>query len=258
MMPVNVSTERLEELASVFSCAIGVLPFTYLGLPLGTTKPTIQDMSPLVGLVERRMNACARFLNYGGRLQFVKSVLSSLPNFYMCSLKVQKAILNICDRASRHYLWAKEEGNSTSHSLAAWSLFCKPKKHGGLGVLNLELQNKALLLKQLHKFYMKERVPWVHLVWSLYGDGVPHAQSKRGSFWWRDIFGLVDEYRAITQCSIGDETTILFLKDFWINGELLCDKFPRLYSFVLDEDVSVAKMHTSEDLFSQFVTPPNL
>jgi hypothetical protein len=65
----------------------------------------------------------------------------------------------------------------------------------------------------------------------------------------------VDEYRAITQCSIGDGTTILFWKDFWINGELLSDKFPRLYSFVLDEDVSVAKMHTSEDLFSQFALP---
>jgi hypothetical protein len=88
MMPINISAERLQELADVFGCAVGMLPFTYLGLPLGTTKPTIQDMSPLVGLVERRMNACSRFLNLGGRLQFVKSVLSSLPNFYICSLKV--------------------------------------------------------------------------------------------------------------------------------------------------------------------------
>jgi hypothetical protein len=131
------------------------------------------------------MNASARFLNYGGRLQFVKSVISSLPNFYICSLKDQKAILNVCDRASRHCLRSKEEGATSSHSLAAWSLVCRPKKHGGLGVLNLELQNKALLLKQIHKFYMKENVPWVRLVWSLYGNTVPHAQTKRGSFWWR-------------------------------------------------------------------------
>jgi hypothetical protein len=42
----------LVELATTFGCATGVLPFTYLGLPLGTMKPTINDMSPLVSLVE--------------------------------------------------------------------------------------------------------------------------------------------------------------------------------------------------------------
>jgi hypothetical protein len=123
------------------------LPFTYLGLPLGTTKPTVEDLSPLVGLVERRLNASARFLGYGGRLEFVKSVLSTLPTFFMCSLKLQKTIINICNRAQRHFLWAMEEDSSSSNALAAWSMVCRPKCHGGLGILNLELQNKALLLK---------------------------------------------------------------------------------------------------------------
>jgi hypothetical protein len=68
-------------------------------------------------------------------------------------------------------------------------------------------------------------------------------------------FLVVDDCRAITQCSIGDGKTTLFWEDFWINGELLCEKFPRLFSFALAEDVSVDKMHTSDDLFSQFVLP---
>jgi hypothetical protein len=178
LMPINVSDEQMELLADSFGCCVGRLPFTYLGLPLGTTKPTIQDMSPLVGLVERRLNASARFLGYGGRLEFVRSVLSTLPTFFMCSLKIHKTVLNICNRAQRHCLWAKEEDSSSVNTLAAWSLVCRPKNNGGLGVLNLEIQNKALLLKQLHKFYCKENVPWVKLVWSLYGNRVPHAQSR--------------------------------------------------------------------------------
>jgi hypothetical protein len=68
MMPINISETKLQDLASILGCSVGVLPFTYLGLPLGTTKPTIHDMSPLVSLVERRLNASVRFLNYGGRL----------------------------------------------------------------------------------------------------------------------------------------------------------------------------------------------
>jgi hypothetical protein len=69
----------------------------------------------------------------------------------MCSLKVQKTILNICNKAQRHCLWDKEEDSSSTNALVAWSRVCRPKKHGGLGVLNLEIQNKALLMKQLHK-----------------------------------------------------------------------------------------------------------
>jgi hypothetical protein len=71
----------------------------------------------------------------------------------MCSVKLQKYIINICNHAHRHCLWAKEEDATSSNGLAAWTLVCRPKYHGGLGVLNLELQNKALLIKHLHKFY---------------------------------------------------------------------------------------------------------
>jgi hypothetical protein len=78
------------------------------------------------------------------------------------------------------------------------------------------------------------------LIWSLYGPGAPHAQSSRGSFWWKDIFSLVNDYRSITHSKSGDGTSTLFWKDFWHKGELLCDKYPRLFSFALNEDATVA------------------
>jgi hypothetical protein len=36
---------------------------------------------------------------------------------------------------------------------AVWEMVCLPKDQGGLGVLHLESQNDALLLKNLHKFF---------------------------------------------------------------------------------------------------------
>ncbi|WVZ99154.1 hypothetical protein U9M48_044493 [Paspalum notatum var. saurae] len=48
MTPINTSQERLKHLASTFGCSAGSLPFTYLGLPLGTTKPKVEDFLPLV------------------------------------------------------------------------------------------------------------------------------------------------------------------------------------------------------------------
>jgi hypothetical protein len=102
---------------------------------------------------------------------------------------------------------------------------------------------------------MRENVPWVKLVWSLYGNRVPHAQSRRGCFWWRDIFSLVEDYRSITKCAVGNGTSILFWKDFWLEGELLCDKYPRLYSYAINEDMSVADMSLVPDIRSCFALP---
>ena len=48
MVPINITEERLQSLANTFGCITGSLPFTYLGLPLGTTKPTVQEFPPLV------------------------------------------------------------------------------------------------------------------------------------------------------------------------------------------------------------------
>jgi hypothetical protein len=43
----------------------------------------------------------------------------------------------------------KKDINVQGKCLAKWDLVCRPKDQGGLGVLNLGLQNKALLIKNL-------------------------------------------------------------------------------------------------------------
>jgi hypothetical protein len=60
----------------------------------GIASPTIQDCLPLAHRVERRLVSTSIFLNQGGKLQLVNSVLSSLPTFYMCSIEVPIDILN--------------------------------------------------------------------------------------------------------------------------------------------------------------------
>jgi hypothetical protein len=77
MLLVNISRERLEELANTFHCQSGSMPFTYLGLPLGTTKPKVQDFLPLVHKVERRLTSTFALLSQAGKLEMVNSVLSS-------------------------------------------------------------------------------------------------------------------------------------------------------------------------------------
>ena len=96
IIPINVDTAILTELASAFGCQIGKMPFTYLGLPVGTTRPKMLDFMPLVDCMERRMTASSSFLNQGERLQFLNSALSPMPIFFPlqfgCSCWNSKAI----------------------------------------------------------------------------------------------------------------------------------------------------------------------
>jgi hypothetical protein len=46
-------------------------------------------------------------------------------------------------------------------------LFAK-KKFEGLGIIDFQKHNAALLMKFLDKFYNKAEIPWVQLLWSEY------------------------------------------------------------------------------------------
>jgi hypothetical protein len=83
LVPINMNNERLLHFAATLNCKTGSFPFTYLGLPVCITRPAMEHFIPMIQRVQSRLGGLADFLNYGGKLQLVKSVLSSLPIFFM-------------------------------------------------------------------------------------------------------------------------------------------------------------------------------
>lgn len=121
--------------------------------------------------------------------------------------------------------------------------------------MNLGLQNDALLMKQLHKFYNREDLPWVQLIWSkYYTSKVLHAAREVGSFWWKDILRLNVVYRGFARCTIGDGSIVCFWDDLW-SDSVLSIQFPRLASFAHDISNSVLDVMQEQDLDSIFLLP---
>jgi hypothetical protein len=112
MIPINISSNRLNYLVATFHCKAGQLPFTYLGLPLGLSKPSAQDCFPLVHRIEKRLVNTSILMSQGARLQLVNSILSSLPSFYLCAIKVPIVILNQIDKYKHHCLWRGSDINA--------------------------------------------------------------------------------------------------------------------------------------------------
>jgi hypothetical protein len=157
MVPLNMTEERAQILVRVFGCKLQEMSFTYLWLLMGTTKPRVEHFAPLMNRVERQLTSISSMLTYAGKLQLVNSVLSSLPTFTMCSVAVSMVVHEYFDRARMHCMWRNSESNAKCKSLVAWKKCTRPKRKGGLGIIN-KSQNVALLLKHLDKFYNKRNI----------------------------------------------------------------------------------------------------
>ena len=154
MILLNIDEGEANRLTALLGCKIGQLPFTYLGLPLGTTRPRIVDFMPLVDTLERRLTASSCMLNQGSRLQLLTSVLTSMHIYFLYSLQLPPGIIKQLDKIFRQCL-SRGRSDAPKQSLAAWGLVCRPKDKGGLGVINLHIENKGLLLKNLHNFLIR-------------------------------------------------------------------------------------------------------
>jgi hypothetical protein len=198
IVPINVEENKMELLARTLGCSIGTMPFTYLGLPLGRTKPKVVDFLPLISKCERRLSSISTFLSQAGRIQMTNVVFSALPTFHLCTFKVHKTVIAHIDKYRKHCLWRGADINAKSPPKAAWDKVCLQKSEGGLGVLHLETHNEALLLKNLHKFFNKLDIPCVHLIWEkYYSNGKLLNHTMKGSFWWRDILRLLPKFKEL-------------------------------------------------------------
>lgn len=78
LVPINVDPHKALSLATAIGCQVGQMPFTYLGLPLRTTRPTVEEYLPLVSRVERRMIGLNKLLSYCEFSTFISAYILSL------------------------------------------------------------------------------------------------------------------------------------------------------------------------------------
>jgi hypothetical protein len=179
----------------------------------GNNETQASTLFPLIQRIEKRLSCTSNFLSQAGRLELVNSVFSALPTFFMCTLKIPVTTIMQIDIYRKHCLWRGNDMNSKKPPLVAWNMITKPKSSGGLGVMRLETQNEALLLKYLHKFYNNHDLPWVNLIWNNYYtmDRLP-GHRRIGSFWWKSLLNLLQQFKGLASPTIGNGRTILFWK----------------------------------------------
>lgn len=107
LVPINVEASRVSALTNNLQCQLGSFPFTYLGLPMGISKPRIEHFVPIFQRIDKRLTGCTTMLSYDGRMLLIKAVFSALPTFYMCSLSLPVGIITQINKYLRSFFWRK-------------------------------------------------------------------------------------------------------------------------------------------------------
>ena len=122
---------------------VGCLPVRYLGMPLTTKALTKQHYEPLIDKIRGRIFSWRnKYLSYDGMLQLIKSIISSIVNFWSQAFILPKACFDTIESMCSAFLWPCSP-TQTHKAKVAWEDLCCPKDEGGLVIRKLRVSSKV-------------------------------------------------------------------------------------------------------------------
>lgn len=199
--------------------------------------------------IERRLSPTANRLSMAGRLTLINPTLSALPSYAMCTLKIPETVIKSVDRARRDCLWGE--------------MISSQKRDQWFRGIRLQCQKVRLVLGwSIFEFRTKRycwniftnssigRISLGALLWGL----LPQNLIGKGSFWWKDICRLTNDYKGIAMPLVCDGRYFLLWLDVWNNCHL-ASKFPRLFTYAEGPTWTLKQYLANPDVQEAFRTP---
>ena len=228
--------------SQLFGCKTGTYPFRYLGIPMHVRKLSNADWSTLLERIEKKLGSWkGKHLSYGGRLVLINSVLSSLPLYMLSFFEIPREVLKKVDYLRSRFFWQSDQ-QKKKFRLAKWSILCQPKDIGGLGIKNIDIQNKCLLSKWLFKLLNEEGM-WQQILRRKYlgNKTVGQVIRKPGdSHFWSGLMKVKNLFLANGTFKVNNGQATRFWEDKWLGNFTLQHKYPSLYNIVRHKNVKVA------------------
>ena len=246
--------EWTKVLATSFGCLHSKCPTKYLGLPIGDNMNRASAWKPVIEKIQNRLALWkARILSRAGRLTLIKSVLNSLPVYYMSMFKMPKSIAIKIVKIQRSFFWGGASGEKKSFPSVKWSSIELPKEMGGLGVGNIMHKNLILLFKWWWRYSESDNTLWKRILMSvlelkgLKASSELFTKAKEGT--WAHLMkadATTSKIRTTVEegmvLKVGRGNSILFWHDKWCDLDPLKSVFPRLFSISTQQHMFIAQM----------------
>jgi hypothetical protein len=144
--------------AELFGCNQDEFPVRYLGILIHFWRLTNAEWKIVEERLQLRLSSWkGKLLSIGGRLVLINSVLSNMVLYMLSFFLLPKGVLSRLDFFRSRFFW-QGDSEKKKYRLAKWSVVCRPKDQGGLGIQDLEVKNIALLGKWLFRLLTEDRV----------------------------------------------------------------------------------------------------
>ena len=130
-------------------CPVDDVPFCYLDIQMCHTRLLNKELKLIEERIQRKRSTWkSKMLSYGLGLTLFNSDLISKQSFYVHDLlffAILKEVLRKLDYLRSRFFW-QGDGYKRKYRLTKWNIVCRPRDQG-LGISDLEIQNKSLLSK---------------------------------------------------------------------------------------------------------------
>ncbi|KAJ0682333.1 putative RNA-directed DNA polymerase [Helianthus annuus] len=215
---IGVDPDEVKRLASKVNCEAGSLPFSYLGVPIGVNMKRASFWNVIIDRIYSKLSRWkAKHLSFAGRLTLVKSVLGSLPSYFLSLFVAPKCVIKRIEKIRREFLWGKRNNRNKLRWLK-WEFILKHKKAGGMGVGGIQSYNYAMLTKWWWRAKQNPNQLWVKVVEAIHGGNhisnsnsiIPVKKSIPGA--WKDIGSVA---ASLSKLGIDIKTNLVAGENGW-------------------------------------------
>ncbi|GJR32563.1 RNA-directed DNA polymerase, eukaryota, reverse transcriptase zinc-binding domain protein [Tanacetum coccineum] len=223
VLGVGVSNEEVSNLAKIIGCGAAKFLMKYLGVPVGGNMARCSNWNAIIQKFSSKLSLWkARLLSVGGRLSLIKSVLGSLPTYYM-SIYMMPATVQKKLEAMRNKFFIGGDLDEKKITWVRWKKFLASKELGGLGIGSIYRLNIGLLFKWVWRFLSSPFDLWVRVIKNI------HGEKEKGI----DLLSLCVR-------KIGNDASCHFWEDTWVGHMPLKDQFPCIFQLDTFKSCSIA------------------
>lgn len=181
--------------------------------------------------------------NSTGTICFINACLSSLPMFLMGFYRLTDRTHASIERHRSAFYW--NSADNKKYILVKLKLMCRPKNMGGLGIINMAVMNKCLIIKWWWRILTADcDTLWLKLLKAKYfpNSSPMFTSAAGGSQFWRNLVKVRDDFRAHVKFLVGNGTSVRFWLDWWTRDATLASSFLILFSYCSNPYISISEL----------------